>query len=136
MTAAERTSLRSAAVFCGALGLCSTIYVILILSRGSCSRSQRRPVSGLSGVLRGGARFLRRQAGAGLRYRRLHPVPQCACDRSVPTTASLPSVLLSAHLASDVAALWLARCRERLQRLHEPDRRSGHCAGGASGFGV
>jgi hypothetical protein len=34
MTAAERTSLRSAAVFCGALGLCSTIYVILILSRG------------------------------------------------------------------------------------------------------
>jgi alpha-1,2-mannosyltransferase len=34
MTAAERASLRSAAVFCGALGLCSTIYVILILSRG------------------------------------------------------------------------------------------------------
>jgi hypothetical protein len=34
MTAAERASLRIAAVFCGALGLCSTIYVILILSRG------------------------------------------------------------------------------------------------------
>src|SRR5713101_5555363 len=34
MTAAERANLRSAAVFCGVLGLCSTIYVILILSRG------------------------------------------------------------------------------------------------------